>query len=49
LAPPSLSTDNAVMGALAIERLRAGLIAPLDVEVAPTLRLPRRGATTSNR
>ncbi|MGD9647411.1 MAG: tRNA (adenosine(37)-N6)-threonylcarbamoyltransferase complex transferase subunit TsaD [Pirellulales bacterium] len=42
LAPAQLSTDNAVMGALAIERLRAGLIAPLDAEVAPTLRLPRR-------
>ena len=44
LAPPQLSTDNAVMGALALERLRAGLFAPLDVEVAPTLRLPRREA-----
>ncbi|MBX9790571.1 MAG: tRNA (adenosine(37)-N6)-threonylcarbamoyltransferase complex transferase subunit TsaD [Pirellulales bacterium] len=42
LAPLELSTDNAVMGALAIERLRAGLAAPLDAEVAPTLRLPRR-------
>ncbi|MCS7306179.1 MAG: tRNA (adenosine(37)-N6)-threonylcarbamoyltransferase complex transferase subunit TsaD [Thermoguttaceae bacterium] len=35
LAPPALATDNAVMGAIAIERLKAGLVEELDIEVAP--------------
>jgi N6-L-threonylcarbamoyladenine synthase len=35
VAPLSLCTDNAVMGAIAIERLRAGLTEPLDLDVYP--------------
>lgn len=35
IAPPSLCTDNAVMGAIAIERLKAGLTEPLDLDVLP--------------
>jgi N6-L-threonylcarbamoyladenine synthase len=37
IAPPSLCTDNAVMGAIAIERYQAGLFEPLDLDVAPGL------------
>ena len=37
LAPPFLCTDNAVMGAIAIERYRAGLFEPLDLDVLPGL------------
>jgi N6-L-threonylcarbamoyladenine synthase len=37
IAPPSLCTDNAVMGAIAIERYRAGLFEPLDLDVSPGL------------
>ena len=37
IAPPALCTDNAVMGAIAIERLRAGLTEPLDLDVFPGL------------
>ena len=37
LAPPELCTDNAVMGALALERLRAGRIEPLDADILPGL------------
>jgi tRNA N6-adenosine threonylcarbamoyltransferase len=33
--PPNLCTDNAVMGALAIERLKAGLVESLDLDVYP--------------
>lgn len=33
--PLSLCTDNAVMGAIAIERLKAGKTEPLDLEVFP--------------
>ena len=36
IAPPSLCTDNAVMGAIAIERYRAGLFEPLDLDVFPS-------------
>lgn len=36
-APPQLCTDNAVMGAIAIERLKAGMIAELDLDIAPGL------------
>ncbi len=35
VAPPKLCTDNAVMGAIAVERLRAGLVEDLDLDVAP--------------
>jgi N6-L-threonylcarbamoyladenine synthase len=41
IAPPELCTDNAVMGAIAIERLQAGLVEPLDLDVYPG---PLRGA-----
>lgn len=37
VAPRELCTDNAVMGAIAWERLRAGLIEPLDLDVVPGL------------
>jgi tRNA N6-adenosine threonylcarbamoyltransferase len=37
IAPPDLCTDNAVMGAIAVERLRAGLVEPLDLDVLPGL------------
>lgn len=35
IAPPALSTDNAVMGAIAVERLKSGRTDPLDLEVYP--------------
>jgi len=35
IAPLRLCTDNAVMGAIAIERLRAGLTEPLDLDITP--------------
>ena len=35
VAPPQLCTDNAVMGAIAIERLRAGLIESLAIDIQP--------------
>jgi N6-L-threonylcarbamoyladenine synthase len=35
VAPLRLCTDNAVMGAIAIERLKAGLVEPLDLDVFP--------------
>jgi N6-L-threonylcarbamoyladenine synthase len=35
IAPLSLCTDNAVMGAIAVERYRAGLFEPLDLDVYP--------------
>ena len=35
IAPLALCTDNAVMGAIAIERLKAGLVEPLDLDIAP--------------
>jgi N6-L-threonylcarbamoyladenine synthase len=37
LAPRELCTDNAVMGAIAVERLKAGLVEPLDVDIRPGL------------
>jgi N6-L-threonylcarbamoyladenine synthase len=37
VAPAELCTDNAVMGAIAVERLRAGLVEPLDLDVLPGL------------
>jgi N6-L-threonylcarbamoyladenine synthase len=35
IAPLPLATDNAVMGAIAIERFKAGLVEPLDLDVYP--------------
>jgi N6-L-threonylcarbamoyladenine synthase len=35
--PPKLCTDNAVMGAIAVERLKAGLVESLDLDVYPGL------------
>jgi len=37
IAPRQLCTDNAVMGAIAVERWRAGLIEALDLDVTPGL------------
>jgi N6-L-threonylcarbamoyladenine synthase len=37
IAPHGLCTDNAVMGAIALERLRAGLIEPLSLDIQPGL------------
>ena len=35
IAPIRLCTDNAVMGAIAWERFKAGLTEPLDLDVTP--------------
>ena len=35
IAPLRLCTDNAVMGAIAVERLKAGLVETLDLDVFP--------------
>jgi N6-L-threonylcarbamoyladenine synthase len=35
IPPLSLCTDNAVMGAIAVERLKAGLVEALDLDVQP--------------
>lgn len=37
IAPPQLCTDNAVMGAIAFEKLRRGQTDPLDVDIVPGL------------
>jgi N6-L-threonylcarbamoyladenine synthase len=37
IAPPELCTDNAVMGAIAFERLRAGQVESLDLDAQPGL------------
>lgn len=37
IAPPQLCTDNAVMGAVAVEKLKAGLLDGLDLDVVPGL------------
>jgi N6-L-threonylcarbamoyladenine synthase len=37
IAPHELCTDNAVMGAIALERLRAGLTEPLTLDIKPGL------------
>jgi N6-L-threonylcarbamoyladenine synthase len=39
IAPLELCTDNAVMGAIAFERLRAGLVENLDLDVLPGRRV----------
>jgi N6-L-threonylcarbamoyladenine synthase len=36
IAPPKLCTDNAVMGAIAVERFRAGRFESLDLDVLPS-------------
>ena len=35
VAPLRLCTDNAVMGAIAVERLKAGRVEQLDLDVVP--------------
>lgn len=42
IAPMELCTDNAVMGAIAIERLKAGITEPLDLDIFPGLVRPNR-------
>jgi N6-L-threonylcarbamoyladenine synthase len=37
IAPPELCTDNAVMGAIAVERAKAGLFETLDLDIQPGL------------
>ncbi len=37
IAPPELCTDNAVMGAIALEKFRAGAFAPLSLDIQPGL------------
>ena len=37
IAPPALCTDNAVMGAIAVEQLRDGDVATLDLDILPGL------------
>lgn len=44
IAPLKLCTDNAVMGAIALERLRAGLVEPLDLDAYPGLIRPRQAS-----
>ena len=41
IAPLPLCTDNAVMGAIAIERYRAGLFESLDLDISPGLVRPK--------
>jgi N6-L-threonylcarbamoyladenine synthase len=40
--PRELCTDNAVMGAIALERYAAGLFEPLDLDISPGLIRPGR-------
>jgi tRNA N6-adenosine threonylcarbamoyltransferase len=44
IPPPNLCTDNAVMGAIAIERLAAGLTEPLHLDAYPAI--PATGQAT---
>jgi len=44
IAPLKLCTDNAVMGAIALERFRAGLVEPLDLDAFPGLLRPKPSA-----
>jgi N6-L-threonylcarbamoyladenine synthase len=37
VAPPDLCTDNAVMSAIAVEYLRAGKFASLELDIVPGL------------
>ncbi|MBS0211376.1 MAG: tRNA (adenosine(37)-N6)-threonylcarbamoyltransferase complex transferase subunit TsaD [Planctomycetes bacterium] len=48
VAPPALCTDNAVMGAMAWERYRAGLFENLDLDVIPGLMRPRKPPAKSS-
>lgn len=41
IAPLALCTDNAVMGAIAVEKWRAGLVEELDLDVMPGLFRPK--------
>jgi N6-L-threonylcarbamoyladenine synthase len=41
IAPPELCTDNAVMGAIAFERLKAGRLESLELDVQPGLVRPK--------
>jgi N6-L-threonylcarbamoyladenine synthase len=41
IPPLKLCTDNAVMGAIAVEQYRAGRFAPLDLDAAPGLVRPK--------
>jgi N6-L-threonylcarbamoyladenine synthase len=45
VAPLELCTDNAVMGAIAVERLKAGLVEDLDLDVQPGLIRARQAVT----
>jgi N6-L-threonylcarbamoyladenine synthase len=38
----SLCTDNAVMGAIAIERLKGGIVESLDLDIRPGVERPPR-------
>jgi N6-L-threonylcarbamoyladenine synthase len=40
IAPLELCTDNAVMGAIAVERLKANAIETLDLDIYPGLVRP---------
>lgn len=42
IPPMSLCTDNAVMGAIAIERLKAGIVESLDLDIRPGVERPPR-------
>jgi N6-L-threonylcarbamoyladenine synthase len=42
IAPVRLCTDNAVMGAIAVERLKAGFIESLDLDVYPGMLRPAK-------
>jgi N6-L-threonylcarbamoyladenine synthase len=48
IAPPALCTDNAAMGAIAVERFKAGDFAALDLDITAGLERPG-GVTHSNR
>jgi N6-L-threonylcarbamoyladenine synthase len=37
IAPLKLCTDNAVMGAIALEKIKRGEFAPLDLDITPGL------------
>ena len=37
IAPRKYCTDNAVMGAIAVERMKSGLVEPLDLDIKPGL------------
>lgn len=47
IPPLRLCTDNAAMGAIAVEKYRAGQFAPLSLDILPGLRRPGRDATAA--